>query len=150
MEFREAAPNDLKKGLVDVVNVFTKDTDSLARINTATYLDTFNEICQQGGIIFVCECDGRIVGAVKALIEAKLHNALSKMGHIEDVAVLPSHRNKGIAKRLVAMATDYCMANNCYKVVLDCREDLVPLYTSLGFQPKGVAMTLYKGNPAMH
>lgn len=144
MEFREAILDDLKKGLVDVANIFTKYIDPLAQIDQVAYIDTFNTICQQGGKIFVCECDGRIVGAAKALVESKLHNALSNMGHIEDVAVLPSHRQKGIAKRLVGMAANYCKSNNCYKVVLDCRDDLVPLYASLGFEPRGVSMTLYK------
>ena len=93
-------------------------------------------------MIFVIEDNDIIVGTVTALIEHKLHHTY--MGHIEDVAVRPEYRHKKYGKLLVEHAINYCLEKrHCYKVVLSCRQELIPFYSTNGCVPRGVCMTRY-------
>jgi glucosamine-phosphate N-acetyltransferase len=95
---------------------------------------------------FVYEMDGIIYGTARAVIEHKFSNNLSMCGHLEDVAVMPKFRNQGVARDLADHIVNFCWKSGCYKIVLNCTEDLAPLYVKSGFKPKGLEMTIYR-NP---
>ena len=88
--------------------------------------------------------DGRICihGTATLLYETKLIRGGKKVGHIEDVVVSPNYRDQGIAKRLISILTQMA-SETCYKVILDCTEELVPFYEKCHFAKKGVQMAHY-------
>ena len=67
------------------------------------------------------------------------------MGHIEDVVTDKNYRNMGygkiIVERLVRIALDEKI---CYKVVLNCKEELDSFYTKCGMTKTGSSFSIYK------
>ncbi len=93
-----------------------------------------------GHTTLVAERDGRIVGTVTLLIERKFIHDGGLVGHIEDVAVRKGHQRDGIGGALVRAAIAEARRAGCYKVVLECSDDLVPFYEGLGLSRHSVSM----------
>ena len=86
--------------------------------------------------------DDRLVGTISLLVEQKfIHNG-GLVGHIEDAAVRSDCGGRGIGRALVAHAVEKCRDKGCYKVILDCAENLVGFYGKSGFREAGVCMRL--------
>jgi ribosomal protein S18 acetylase RimI-like enzyme len=64
------------------------------------------------------------------------------MGLIEDVAVDPKLRGKGIGKKLIKNLIKYSVKENCDKVSLSSSEKNVPFYEKIGFQVNELQMIL--------
>jgi glucosamine-phosphate N-acetyltransferase len=107
-----------------------------------TFLSSLEEIRSHGDIqvAYTME-DGRcfLHGAATLLYEAKISHGCSKVGHIEDVVVTPNYRNLGIAQQLVHLLIHNASVT-CYKIILNCNEELIPLYEKCGFRNMGVHM----------
>jgi glucosamine-phosphate N-acetyltransferase len=86
-----------------------------------------------------------VVGTASLLIERKFIHRGGKSGHIEDVAVRRGHRGKGLAGALVQFAVSEARRLGCYKIILNCFEQLVPLYASMGFRKHDLGMRLDLG-----
>ena len=93
--------------------------------------------------IFVIEKNERIIASVTLIIELKLIRNLGNVAHIEDVVVSKDYRNNGIAKELIEYCLDYSKKENCYKLILNCNENLIHFYKKFGFQNKNKEMSLY-------
>ncbi len=135
---REIETNDYHKGYMNVINIFTKNPSNISYEDFEDYL---KKTINQNAIILVAEVDNKIVGTLKVLKEYKIHNNLTLMAHIEDVAVDEQFRKLKIATKLLEQALDY--TKDCYKTTLSCKQELVPLYEKAGFFQAGIALTLY-------
>jgi glucosamine-phosphate N-acetyltransferase len=93
--------------------------------------------------IFVIEVNEKIIASVTLIIELKIIRHLGNVAHIEDVVVSKYYRNNGIAKKLIEHCINYSKKENCYKVILNCNENLMPFYEKFGFQNKNKEMSLY-------
>lgn len=84
-----------------------------------------------------------IIGSGTIFIEPKIiHNAKS-VGHIEDIVVKSSWRGKKISSSILDKLKKIGQENNCYKIILDCNENVSGVYKSNGFDVKGIQMSLY-------
>lgn len=80
--------------------------------------------------------DNSIVATATIMMEKKLrYNSLCC--HIEDVGVHPKFRNKGYGASIVKYCVEVAEQNNCYKIKLNCAENLVGFYDKLGFESNG-------------
>jgi ribosomal protein S18 acetylase RimI-like enzyme len=59
--------------------------------------------------------------------------------YICGVGVLPQHRNKGIATKIISMLIKYCRENNLH-TQLFCSEHLVPFYERMGLEKFATGM----------
>jgi glucosamine-phosphate N-acetyltransferase len=84
--------------------------------------------------IYVAEYNGEIIGATTLLIEQKFIHDGGIVGHIEDVVVRKEHQGKGVGKKIVNALLKYAKKKGCYKTILDCSDELVPFYESIGFK----------------
>ena len=85
-------------------------------------------------IIAVAEVDGRIIGSTTLLIETKfIHNG-GLVGHIEDVVVDKEHQGKKIGEKIMKFLIEISKKRGCYKIILDCTDDVKPFYEKLGFK----------------
>jgi len=93
--------------------------------------------------VAVDSTDGQIVGTTKLLVEQKFIRSLALAGHIEDVATRKGYEGQGIASQLIIMALQKAKVLGCYKVILDCRKELIGFYKKFGFKEAEVEMKIY-------
>lgn len=100
---------------------------------------------------FVAMRDGRVIGTCSLLVERKFIHAGGRVGHIEDVSVAASAQRQGIGTALVRHAIAEAKRAGCYKVILDCFDDLVGFYERMGFKPfnRGLRLNLSTPTPSM-
>ena len=91
-------------------------------------------------VIHVAEVDGKIVGSTTLLIEQKFIHEGGKVGHIEDVVVSKEFEGRGIGIKLVTSLLEVAKAKNCYKTILDCKDELIPFYERIGFKQESNQM----------
>ena len=91
-------------------------------------------------IIHVAEIDGKIVGSTTLLIEQKFIHDGGKVGHIEDVVVSKEYEGRGIGIKLVTSLLQVASTKNCYKTILDCKDELIPFYERIGFKQESNQM----------
>ena len=84
-----------------------------------------------------------IVGTGTLIFEPKIiHNSCS-VAHIEDIVVHPDFRNKGIAKHIIDTFKTLSKNNNCYKIILNCKDEYIAIYEKFGFVKKNNEMSHY-------
>ena len=82
---------------------------------------------------YVALLDDRIAGTASVFIEPKFIHSGGVVGHIEDVAVHLDFQKHGIGRALVEHLLNECRRFQCYKVILDCAETVIPFYERLEF-----------------
>lgn len=83
---------------------------------------------------YVALLEDRIVGTASLFIEPKFIHDGGIVGHIEDVAVHAAYQHHGAGAALVGRLLEVCRKAGCYKVILDCEENVIPFYEKLGFR----------------
>jgi dTDP-4-amino-4,6-dideoxygalactose transaminase len=82
----------------------------------------------------------KLVSTCKLLIENKLYNNL---GHIEDVVTSIDNRKKGYIKKLLTEVIKIAKTEyKCYKIVLNCKEELKNVYESCGMIKTGLSFSI--------
>lgn len=87
--------------------------------------------------------DFNIVASGTIIFEPKIIRGGRYVGHIEDVVVLKEMRGNNISQKLLDVLKVCAMYNNCYKVILDCKEEVKKVYIKNGFEVKGIQMSEY-------
>lgn len=90
---------------------------------------------------FVWVEDGKPVGCATLYILDKLQFK-HPYAIIDDLAVLPEHRSKGIARELVRYCLTIAQIRGCFKVILDCDPALHGFYEKFGFYVNGSCMRI--------
>jgi glucosamine-phosphate N-acetyltransferase len=76
------------------------------------------------------------------IIEPKFYHGGRSAGHIEDVVTRLGFEGQGLSKALLQEAIKTAKANNCYKIILDCKKELEPFYNKVGFENHDICMRL--------
>lgn len=95
----------------------------------------YNAIKQQGGTIYVIKNKDKLIATGKLLVETKIFQSV---GHIEDVVVDNEHRGRGYGKKVIQFLLNAAKEKNCYKVILNTRNELTNFYTKCGLINEGV------------
>jgi len=92
--------------------------------------------------IYVYLKNDKPIAMITLLIEQKLIHGGNMIAHIEDLVVDKEYSGKGIAKQLLYHVINIAKNNNCYKIILDCKRELIPFYEKNGFIESGIQMRL--------
>ena len=111
-------------------------------ININKFID-FLVAIPKGTEIYVLKEGDYIIGCATLIIERKMIHNFNSVGHIEDVFIRQQFRNKGYGKILISKLNEIALKNNCYKVILDCKEELREFYLKCGFENKNIQMSKY-------
>ncbi len=82
-----------------------------------------------------------VVGYGSIFIERKIRGG--KLGHIEDIAVHPDFRRKGIGKLLINALYQIAQEEKCYKVSLVCKEHNLSFYQKCDFMIDGISLSKF-------
>jgi GNAT superfamily N-acetyltransferase len=83
---------------------------------------------------------GEIVGVFALLVMDNLGHLGAPSGVVEDVVVREEWRRRGIGRKMLDFARNYCQSKGCYKLALSSnlnREEAHRFYESLGFRKHG-------------
>lgn len=139
---RELQAADLSRCLVDTLA-------SLAEVGLT--VDQMREVMQErlrlGTRTYVAidSATNEVVGTASLVQERKFIHHGGRVGRIEDVSVRKGFRGQGLASALVSHALSEARRLGCYKVTLNCFEQLAPLYSSLGFRKHDIGMRIDLG-----
>jgi len=134
---REIEENDLEKGFLESLDFLRKardiDKNKAKEILKKIKLNTDH-------IIHVAVDDNKIIGSTTLFIEQKfIHNG-GLVGHFEDVVVRKDYEWKGIGIKLVMSLLERAKEKNCYKTILDCKDDVKQFYERIGFKHESNGM----------
>ena len=131
IEIREIEEDDLERGFLESLDFLRKSSD----IDKNKAYDILRKIKQNPDhIIHVALDNNKIVGSTTLFIEQKfIHNG-GRVGHIEDVVVRKNYEGRGIGMKLVISLLNRAKEKNCYKTILDCKDDLKIFYERIGFK----------------
>ena len=90
--------------------------------------------------VFVAIIDENVAGTYELLIMDKLAKRGKRSGIVEDVAVSPGHRGRGIGRAMMMHAREQCRQAGCYKLTLSSnfkREEAHRFYDALDFERHG-------------
>jgi len=134
---REIEENDLEKGFLESLDFLRK----VSGIDKNKANEILKKIKQNPNhIIHVAVDDNKIVGSTTLLVEQKFIHDGGFVGHIEDVVVRKDYEGKGIGIKLVMSMLERAKEKNCYKTILDCKDDVKQFYERIGFKRESNCM----------
>jgi glucosamine-phosphate N-acetyltransferase len=136
--FRDLEYLDYNKKYFDLLSQLTLCSE----IN----FDSFCHFINNLGInhkVLVYEQNNKILASGTIFIEHKIIRNCGKVGHIEDIVVDKSLNGLGMGKKLIEKLKNHAKQNGCYKIILDCRKDIIAFYEKCGFSKKEEQMVLY-------
>jgi glucosamine-phosphate N-acetyltransferase len=140
MEFRNLEINDYYRGYLDLLSQLTEVNKENI---TFEKFSNFIKNLSNNHKIIVIVYENKIVANGTLLIEDKIIHGISKVGHIEDIVVDSESRGSGLGKKIVSYMTNLAKENNCYKVILNCKEENSGFYQKCGYVRKEIEMVKY-------
>ncbi len=134
---REIEEDDLEKGFLETLD-FLRNASDLDKNKANEILKKIKQ--NPNHIIYVAIDNKKIVGSTTLLIEQKFIHDGGLVGHIEDVVVRKDYEGKGIGIKLVTSMLECAKEKNCYKTILDCKDDVKQFYERIGFKRESNGM----------
>lgn len=120
-----------------LINSF-RETD-FSKIIFEEFYDKISANCE----IYVIEVDGIIIGSGTICYEYKFIRNISKVAHIEDIIIGENYRGKNYGTLLIDHLIKIAQNSNCYKIILNCSDNLEGFYAKSGLIKTGICMSLY-------
>jgi glucosamine-phosphate N-acetyltransferase len=92
---------------------------------------------------YVLYNDEDIIGCGTIIISTKMIHDFSKISHLEDIFIRKKYRSYGYGKILLNNLIQKSKEEGCYKVILDCNENLKLFYEKNGLENKNIQMSKY-------
>ena len=137
IKIREIEEGDLEKGFLESLD-FLRNASNLDKNKAKEILKKIKQ--NPNHIIHVAVDAEKIVGSTTLLIEQKFIHDGGLVGHIEDVVVRKDYEGKGIGIKLVTSMLECAKEKNCYKTILDCKDDVKQFYERIGFKHESNGM----------
>jgi glucosamine-phosphate N-acetyltransferase len=95
-------------------------------------------ISQKYSYALVIEINNAIVGY--GCLSYSMNLRGGKIAYVEDIVCDKSFKRKGIGKAIMQKLYDYAKKKNCYKLVLQCKEENKKFYEKCGYKENGFCM----------
>jgi len=137
IKIREIEEGDLEKGFLETLD-FLRNASDLDKKKANEILKKIKQ--NSNHMIYVAIDNKKIVGSTTLLIEQKFIHDGGLVGHIEDVVVRKDYEGKGIGIKLVTSMLERAKEKNCYKTILDCKDDVKQFYERIGYKHESNGM----------
>ena len=113
-------------------------------ISEEVFYNFIHNTLNENHIIIVLEDKNKhIIGSGTIIIEKKLTYGGCKMGHLENILIHEEYRGKGYGESLINKLLEICKEKKCYRVDLNCNDELEHFYKKNGFTKKHICMNVY-------
>ena len=136
LNFRRLEKADYDKNYLELLKQLTTVGD----ISKEKYETTFDKI---GAQVWVVEFEEKIIASVSLLLEQKVIHECGIVGHLEDVVVDRDYRKYGLGKFIIERIIKIARERGCYKLIGDCKSELLGFYKKNGFESKCVQISIY-------
>lgn len=145
MEYRV---KQLKKSDLKLLDDLLETYDNLSptpKISRQKANRVFDNMKKQWTVVLVAmeKKSKKIIWAITLLVEHKILRWWVVAGHIEDVVVRKWYEWLWIWSVLIKKAVEKAKKLWCYKIILDCDDNLVGYYWKFGFENNGSFMRVY-------
>jgi glucosamine-phosphate N-acetyltransferase len=136
LNFRRLEKADYDKNYLELLKQLTTVGD----ISKEKYEMAFDKI---GAQVWVVEFEEKIIASVSLLLEQKVIHECGIVGHLEDVVVDRDYRKYGLGKFIIERIIKIARERGCYKLIGDCKSELLGFYEKNGFESKCVQISIY-------
>jgi len=136
LNFRRLEKGDYDKNYLELLKQLTAVGD----ISREKYETAFDKI---GAQVWVVEFEEKIIASVSLLLEQKIIHDCGIVGHLEDVVVDRDYRKYGLGKFIIERIIKIARERGCYKLIGDCKSELLGFYEKNGFESKCVQISIY-------
>ena len=136
LNFRRLEKGDYDKNYLELLRQLTAVGD----ISQENYEKAFDKM---GAEVWVVEFEGKIIASVSLLLEQKIIHECGIVGHLEDVVVDSDYRKYGLGKFIIERIIKIAKERGCYKLIGDCKSELLGFYEKNGFESKCVQISIY-------
>ena len=136
LNFRRLEKGDYDKNYLELLKQLTAVGD----ISREKYETAFDKI---GAQVWVVEFEEKIIASVSLLLEQKIIHDCGIVGHLEDVVVDRDYRKYGLGKFIIDRIIKIARERGCYKLIGDCKSELLGFYEKNGFESKCVQISIY-------
>ena len=85
----------------------------------------------------------KIVASASILLEQKIIHGGGIVAHLEDVVVDQSYRGNQLGQKLIANIVEIAKNSGAYKIIADCKTELLSFYSKNGFEKRGEQIAIY-------
>ena len=136
LNFRRLEKGDYDNNYLELLRQLTAVGD----ISQENYEKAFDKM---GAEVWVVEFEGKIIASVSLLLEQKIIHECGIVGHLEDVVVDRDYRKYGLGKFIIERIIKIAREWGCYKLIGDCKSELLGFYEKNGFESKCVQISIY-------
>ena len=136
--FRKLEESDYHKNYLQLLSQLTKVGD----IAPEEFSNILKKIQSQ---IWVFEDvnSSKIVASASIFLEQKIIHGGGIVAHLEDVVVDESYRGNQLGQKLIANIVEKARESGAYKIIADCKLELLSFYSKNGFEKKGEQIAIY-------
>ena len=146
IDLLNANPNNIEN-IKEQYLLLLSELTSTSYLETNIFLKNVERINQMGTIIVGVIIDSsnniEIIASGTIIIEPKIIREGQNVGHIEDIVVTKHMRSRGISSKILDILKLIARENNCYKVILDCNDEVKNVYIKNGFNVNSIQMVEY-------
>ncbi|CAG2168282.1 unnamed protein product [Oppiella nova] len=129
---RPLQSDDYNRGFLDLLSQLTK----VGTIDENKFQERFHQMKSNGNyyITVVEDVDtSRVICSATLFTEYKFIHSAAMRGRIEDVVVDSEYRGQRLGHLIIETLKLMAQSLDCYKLTLDCRDEMIEWYTKLGF-----------------
>lgn len=93
--------------------------------------------------VFEDTAANKIVASASIFLEQKIIHGGGIVAHLEDVVVDQSYRGNQLGQKLIANIVEKARENGAYKIIADCKTELLSFYSKNGFEKRGEQIAIY-------
>ena len=133
MIVRSLRRDDFEKKYMDLLAQLTVAGD----VTKEKFEQRYDEMKANYNSYFICVVENlevkKVVASVTLVYERKFFRNTSARGRIEDVVVDIDYRGKSLSRLLLDLTRQMSQLLGCYKLSLECEDELKPFYQKFGF-----------------
>ena len=136
--FRKLEESDYNKNYLQLLSQLTQ----VGHITPEEFSKIFSKIQSQ---IWVFEdiAANKIVASASIFLEQKFIHGGGIVAHLEDVVVDQSYRGNQLGQKLIASIVEIAKNSGAYKIIADCKSELLSFYSKNGFEKRGDQIAIY-------